>query len=167
MFDEVDRLQRLALAGELDLRMWVMTWESNAALRERLPDYRNVHDVGGRLTFRAIKRLMDGALGARTAWLCEPYDDDPSTRGLPTTFFPYDDLAGDDPEAAVRYVAETAALALEHGFQLCTHAIGDRAVTVPLDTPDEAVTVDYLIGIVVAAGLLVYLTYALLKPEKF
>jgi len=28
-------------------------------------------------------------------------------------------------------------------------------------------TIDYLIGLVVTVGLLVYLTYALLRPEKF
>ena len=28
-------------------------------------------------------------------------------------------------------------------------------------------TLDYVVGLVVTAGLLVYLTYALLKPEKF
>jgi K+-transporting ATPase KdpF subunit len=28
-------------------------------------------------------------------------------------------------------------------------------------------TIDYVIGLVVTVGLLVYLTYALLRPEKF
>ena len=28
-------------------------------------------------------------------------------------------------------------------------------------------TLDYVIGLMVTAGLLVYLTYALLRPEKF
>jgi K+-transporting ATPase KdpF subunit len=28
-------------------------------------------------------------------------------------------------------------------------------------------TLDYIIGLIVTAGLLVYLTYALLRPEKF
>ena len=28
-------------------------------------------------------------------------------------------------------------------------------------------TIDHVIGVLVTAGLLVYLTYALLKPEKF
>ena len=138
MFDEVDRLKRLALAGELGLRMWVMTWESDASICERLADYHDIENLGGRLTFRAIKRLMDGALGARSAWLLEPYADLPSTQGLATTFFPYDDLPADDPEAPVRYVAETATLALEHGFQLCTHAIGDRAVREVLDICERA-----------------------------
>lgn len=138
MFEEVDRLTRMALAGELGIRMWVMTWESNAALRERLPDYRDIENLGERLTFRAIKRLMDGALGARSAWLLEPYDDLPSTQGFATTYFPYDDLPADDPEASVRYVAETADIAIEHGFQLCTHAIGDRAVREVLDICERA-----------------------------
>lgn len=139
MFDEVDRLKRLALAGELGLRMWVMVWESNASIRERMGDYREIHHLGGhRLTVRAIKRLMDGALGARSAWLLEPYGDLPSTQGFATTYFPYEDLVDDDPEAPVRYVAETARLALEHGFQLCTHAIGDRAVREVLDICERA-----------------------------
>jgi len=28
-------------------------------------------------------------------------------------------------------------------------------------------TLDYIVGLAVTAGLLVYLTYALLKPERF
>lgn len=28
-------------------------------------------------------------------------------------------------------------------------------------------TIDHIVGLIVALGLLVYLTYALLKPEKF
>jgi K+-transporting ATPase KdpF subunit len=28
-------------------------------------------------------------------------------------------------------------------------------------------TIDYFVGLLVTVGLLVYLTYALLKPEKF
>ncbi len=28
-------------------------------------------------------------------------------------------------------------------------------------------TADYIVGLMVTAGLLVYLTYALLRPEKF
>jgi K+-transporting ATPase KdpF subunit len=28
-------------------------------------------------------------------------------------------------------------------------------------------TIDYVVGLVVTVGLLVYLTYALLRPEKF
>ena len=141
MFDEVDRLQRLVLAGELGFRVWVMTWESNESLRQRLGDYQGIRGLGGnRLTFRAIKRLMDGALGARSAWLLDPYEDLPSTAGFPTLYFPYDDLVDDALDAPIAYVEETADLAIDHDFQLCTHAIGDRAVREVLDVYERVAT---------------------------
>jgi len=62
---------------------------------------------------------MDGALGSRGAWLLEPYADQPESRGLNT----------EDP-ADIR---KTAELAIEHGYQLCIHAIGDRANREVLD----------------------------------
>jgi predicted amidohydrolase YtcJ len=71
------------------------------------------------LTVRAIKRSIDGALGARGAWLLEPYSDLPESRGLNT-----------DPVADVE---ATAAWAIENDFQFCVHAIGDRANRETLD----------------------------------
>ncbi|MBC7854357.1 MAG: amidohydrolase family protein, partial [Pirellulaceae bacterium] len=65
----------------------------------------------------AIKRAMDGALGPRGAWLLEPYAD------LPADAPNRSGLQTDDP-AEVR---KTAELAIRHGYQLCVHAIGDRA----------------------------------------
>ena len=56
---------------------------------------------------------IDGALGSRGAWLLEPYTDKPDSSGLNT----------EDP-ADIR---KTAELAIQHGYQLCVHAIGDRA----------------------------------------
>ena len=73
----------------------------------------------GFLTVRAIKRQIDGALGSRGAWLLEPYSDEPSTSGLNT-----------EPVADIE---ETAKIAIENGFQLCVHAIGDRANRETLD----------------------------------
>ena len=73
----------------------------------------------GFLTVRAIKRSIDGALGSRGAWLLEPYADKPDDTGRNTT--PVDEIR------------ETARLALEHGYQLCVHAIGDRANRETLD----------------------------------
>lgn len=66
------------------------------------------------LKIMGIKLFVDGALGARTAWLSAPYSDDPSTSGLAVT--PPSDLE------------EFAKLADEAGLQLAVHAIGDRAV---------------------------------------
>ena len=65
------------------------------------------------LTVAAIKVTADGALGSRGAWMLEPYADSPPSTGLNTT-----------PMASIE---ETAKIAAEQGFQLCIHAIGDRA----------------------------------------
>jgi predicted amidohydrolase YtcJ len=74
----------------------------------------------GRLIVRAIKLVADGALGSRGAALHEPYCDDPDNTGL--ILIPPDELERLTREAA------------ERGFQVCVHAIGDRANTLVLDT---------------------------------
>ena len=103
----------MADAGQLDLRLWVMLREPNTRLAAHLRQYR-IQDAGnGHLTVRAIKRAIDGALGSRGAWLLQPYSDLPSSSGINT----------EDP-ADIRVTAE---LAIQNGFQLCIHAIGDRA----------------------------------------
>ena len=56
-----------------------MIYEDNDRLEECLPEYRIIGLEGGMLTVRAIKRLMDGALGSHGAWLLEPYSDLPGT----------------------------------------------------------------------------------------
>jgi len=104
--DVIERFKKRA--ATLPLRMWVMLREPNTALPPRVIGYGDNH-----LTVRAIKRYMDGALGSRGAWMLEPYSDLPSTSGLAT----------EAPEEIER----TAKLALANGYQLCVHAIGDRA----------------------------------------
>jgi predicted amidohydrolase YtcJ len=110
-------------AGELDVRLWVMLSEAYAT-PENLERLRQVDDPSQRLTVRAIKAYSDGALGSRGAWLLEPYSDDPGNTGLNTV-----------PMARIRAVADTA---LMHGYQLCTHAIGDRANREVLDVYEAA-----------------------------
>ncbi len=111
-FATVDLLKDLAEKGELPLRLWVMLRDNNEALKNKIASYRRVNSPGHRLTVRAIKRSIDGALGTHGAWLLEPYTDMPSSSGLNTT-----------PLDALR---ETARIAIENNFQLCVHAIGDR-----------------------------------------
>ena len=122
-FETVDVFREMAEDGSLKIRLWIMLSASNAQLAERLPDYRIIGAGDDRLTVRAIKRSIDGALGSHGAWLLEPYDDLPETTGLPR------DIEG---------IYETAALAMEHGFQLGVHAIGDRGNRVVLDIFEEA-----------------------------
>jgi len=109
----VDVFRRMAENHELGLRLWVMLRESNQKLEADLDRYRTIGAGGDFLTVRAIKRYMDGALGSRGAWLLEPYTDSPGSTGLNL----------EDP-ADIRRAAE---LAIRHGYQLCVHAIGDRA----------------------------------------
>ncbi|HEX2798227.1 MAG TPA: amidohydrolase family protein, partial [Thermoanaerobaculia bacterium] len=78
----------------------------------------------GRLTIRALKIVTDGALGSRGAALLADYSDAPGNRGLDVT----------PPEETER-LAEKA---LRGGFQVWTHAIGDRANRVTLDAYEKA-----------------------------
>ncbi|MFZ0935226.1 MAG: amidohydrolase, partial [Bryobacteraceae bacterium] len=109
----VDVFRRMAENHDLGLRLWVMLREPNQKLEEDLDRYRIISAGGNFLTVRAVKRYMDGALGSRGAWLLEPYTDSPGSTGFNV----------EDP-ADIRHTAE---LAIRHGYQLCVHAIGDRA----------------------------------------
>jgi len=78
-----------------------------------LPHYRMPAEENDFLAVRAIKRVADGALGTHGAWLLAPYTDMPETSGLAV-----------EPLAQIARAAE---LAIANGYQLATHAIGDRA----------------------------------------
>ncbi len=125
-FANIDLYKKLAQEGALDLRLWVMIAEPNDALALSLPLYKMVNVGDHRLTVRAIKKMIDGALGSHGAWLLEPYSDKPDTTGLNTQ----------TPEE----ISRTADLALRHGFQLCVHAIGDRGNRETLDLFEAAFT---------------------------
>jgi hypothetical protein len=116
---EVAFFEALAAKGRLGIRLWLMLDEPDAVLAPALERVRQVGSGDQRLTVRAIKRYADGALGSHGAWLLQPYSDRPQQTGLEVT-----------PLASLRRSAE---LALAHDFQLCTHAIGDRANREVLD----------------------------------
>ena len=111
-FKTIDLYRSFADTGKLGLRLYVMMNEGNRALAQNSAKYRMINYGDGHLTVRAIKRLVDGALGSRGAWLLEPYSDMTSSTGLNTT--------------GVADITETAKIAIENGLQLCVHAIGDR-----------------------------------------
>ncbi len=123
-FATVDLYRKMAEEGALGVRLNVMLSENNRALAARGSAYRMIGAADNHLTVRAIKRFMDGALGSHGAWLLEPYADLPDWTGLNT-----------DP---IPDVKETARFAIENGFQLCIHAIGDRANREVLDIYEEA-----------------------------
>lgn len=118
-FAQVDGFRQLADEGALPIRLYVMIRAGNDELREHLASYRMDGYGDGFLTVRSIKRSIDGALGSHGAWLLEPYTDLPTSTGLNT-----------DP---VEGLNETARIALDAGFQVNIHAIGDRGNREVLD----------------------------------
>jgi len=118
-FADVDLFRELAERRELKLRLWVMLDEDNDALTRRMADYRMVGAGKHHLTVRGIKRMFDGALGTHGARLLAPYDDLPGSTGHNTL--------------SIESLRRAAELARQHDFQLCVHAIGDRANREVLD----------------------------------
>lgn len=123
-WEDVGRMRRLFQQGLLKLRVY-------EAIRGPGPDADSLlalgpgpREFGGRLTVRAIKVAIDGALGSRGAALLAPYQDDPSTSGLVTT-----------DTAAYYAMLERA---LRRGVQVETHAIGDRGNRMTLDFYERA-----------------------------
>ncbi len=111
-FAEIDRYEGLAESGDLDVRLWVMISGRQDDLAEKAAAFPKIGLGNEALTIRAIKGYMDGALGARGAWLLAPYEDKPDSYGKNTT--PIEDLV------------DWGKVAFDNGLQYCVHGIGDR-----------------------------------------
>ncbi|GBD32178.1 N-substituted formamide deformylase [bacterium HR33] len=119
-FATIDFFKKLEEEGALPVRLYVMVrGESEQSLQENLPKYRMVAEGNDFLTVRSIKQQIDGALGSHGAWLLEPYEDMPGSTGL--VLEPVDQIE------------RIARIAIRFGFQVNTHAIGDRANREVLD----------------------------------
>jgi len=122
--DETIRAVReLIDEGRFPIRVSIMVGDDSKALNEwfargPLLDYKH------RLTVRSIKLYADGALGSRGAALLAPYSDDPSNTGLEI--------------ARPSHILDVAKRALAAGFQVNTHAIGDRGVRNVIDAYEQA-----------------------------
>ncbi|HET6630378.1 MAG TPA: amidohydrolase [Woeseiaceae bacterium] len=124
-FETIDFFRKLEAEGVLPVRLYVMVrYETNEAMDELLPHYRMTAEGNDFLAVRSIKRQIDGALGSHGAWLLEPYTDMPDSTGLVL-----------EP---VEEIERTAEIAIKHGFQLATHAIGTRANREVLDLYERA-----------------------------
>lgn len=109
--------------GSLLLRVYAMLGAEDAVLY--MADHAPLTaSDSGRLTVRAVKCYLDGALGSRGAWLLAPYADRPDSLGLPV--------------ATADSLLPLARLAAARGWQLCSHAIGDRANREALDLYERA-----------------------------
>jgi len=111
--------------GNMKIRMYVMLSNDELLLDKYFSDGPEIGLGGDFLTIRSIKLFADGALGSRGAWLLEPYADMPEEYGHSTT-----------PLEEMRVVIRRA---MENGFQVCTHAIGDRANREVLDIYEQII----------------------------
>jgi len=118
-FDELDKYEKLALGGNMKVRLWAMARHPANELEGKVGKYKKINVGNSFYTCNAIKSEVDGALGAFGAWLLEPYSDKPGFKGQNTTDI-YD-------------VKKIADMAISNDMQFCVHAIGDRANRVVLD----------------------------------
>ena len=121
---ELDVYEELAKAGQLKFRLYAMISDQAATIDAWFRRGPLVGGHNGSLWVRSIKLYSDGALGSRGAALLEPYSDDPRNIGLLVS--------------APAHIQDVATRALKAGFQVNTHAIGDRGNRLVLDAYEAA-----------------------------
>ncbi len=125
--EEVEAYRGLAESGKLKIRLYLAI-SDHARIAEDLASRKP--EVGDRITVRAVKLYHDGAMGSRGALLLEPYSDKPvNDKGEPNV-----GLRVGDSE----HLRAVSAAAAKHGWQVCVHAIGDRANREVLDAFEAA-----------------------------
>jgi hypothetical protein len=122
--DEIDVFAMLDRDGRLKMRVYGMasppTGGEVAFVSRPVPQAWK----GDRFQVRSIKLFIDGAMGSRGALMFEPYSDDPGNVGLQLI----------DPKV----LEQTTIAALKHGWQVNTHAIGDKGNALVLDAYEAA-----------------------------
>jgi hypothetical protein len=126
-FEWLDLYDQLLRKGELTVRMYIAYFLNPPELTptdiEKAEQARRTYR-GDWISTGAVKTMLDGVVEAHTAAMLTPYSDDPTKSGA--LFW--------DPAKYKRAVAELD----RRGFQIFTHAIGDRAVRLALDAYEEA-----------------------------
>ncbi len=122
-FEDIKVIKEMADSNELKIRLYEMLLEDFSKLKDSISSFRTVGYANNHLTVQAIKLFMDGALGSRGAWLLIPYSDSPDQFGFNVT--------------KISEIKNTAKLAAENNFQICTHAIGDKANRIALDIYED------------------------------
>jgi predicted amidohydrolase YtcJ len=122
----IDLLEQFKEENRLTSRMYVMLTSRQPELLQAWYKKGPHIDPDHMVTVRSIKLNMDGALGPWGAWLLEDYEDKPGHRGHETM--------------PISLVSEVSEKGLELGFQVCSHAIGDRTNREVLDRYEAAFT---------------------------
>ncbi len=118
-FAVIDLMKQLADSNKIPVRINVMAEDSLPKMKANLKNYFLVGYGNNHLNVRSVKKYIDGALGSRGAWMLEPYDDMPGSTGENIT--------------TVDVLQAFSELAIQSGFQMCIHAIGDRGNREVLD----------------------------------
>lgn len=120
--EDIQQMKELYESGDLKIRLYVMvnTGPDAEVYYEKGPEI-GLYDK--RMTINCIKFFTDGSLGARSAWLLEEYSDRPGHVG--NSRYTYDEF--------YELIKEVR----EHGFQASTHAIGDAANRLVVDTYEK------------------------------
>lgn len=113
----IDLYRKNIESGKMQVRLYVMLDGSDEVLLEDW--FARGPESGDFLSVRSVKMFADGALGTRGALLLEAYSDMPGFYGH----------RAHDPEL----MEDVALRSLLAGFQMCVHAIGDRANREVLD----------------------------------
>lgn len=117
------RLVEADLEAPLPLRIHLMVPAPSALAGRIVADPDRYRQLTPRIGVTHLKLFIDGALGSRGALLTHPYADDPTTSGVERM----------DDEEVRRWVVA----ALDAGFDVAAHAIGDAAVNSALDVYEE------------------------------
>ncbi len=121
--DTIALIKELIDEHAFPIRVYTMLGDNGPLLREWFAKGTLV-GYGNRLTVRSVKLYADGALGSRGALLLAPYADDPPNSGLVVS--------------TTEHMAEVARRARAAGFQVNTHAIGDRGVRNVIEAYEQA-----------------------------
>jgi predicted amidohydrolase YtcJ len=118
LYQDAHREGRLDMRVNFYLPVSVLDEMVRAGFRSGLGD--------ARLRIGGVKLFTDGSLGGRTAWMLEPYLEEPRHTGIPVL--------------PVEPLREMVRKANENGLSCAIHAIGDRAVRETLQAYDAAWT---------------------------
>jgi len=123
VYDDIALFKKVYGEGKIKLRIYNAVYGPGPNADRFLSEGQTIGAFDDRFTMRTIKVVSDGALGSRGAALIEPYSD-ADTSGFLTV-----------KEADLQPMLERA---LRLGFQVETHAIGDRANHMVLDAYERA-----------------------------
>ncbi len=125
--DELSLYEELLRNRELTARVGIALSFGQQMPQARLDEWLKLRDqyaAHPQLRASAVKFMLDGVIESHTAAMLDVYSDSANTKGEPA--WPLD------------LYRQKVALCDKHGFQIYTHAIGDRAVREALNAYEQA-----------------------------